>query len=228
MKVVHAMKNLIMRVHPIRLGRIYKIMLLSETEIFLFKTKIPFIFKDRHDLYEYIQKAFINNKAIDFLEFGVYKGESLNYWAKMNTNPDSRFFGFDSFLGLPEKWIKPLGSLPSGQFSLDGQIPNIEDNRVNLVKGWFQDTLQDFLRNYECDNKLKVLHFDADLYSSTLFALTKLDSHLANGDIIIFDEFSGGDEFKAFLDYTQAYMKKFDIVAASGPTYQQVAFVYIE
>jgi len=35
-------------------------------------------------------------------EFDVYKGESINFFAKKY--PNSRLFGFDSFQGLEENW----------------------------------------------------------------------------------------------------------------------------
>lgn len=37
-----------------------------------------------------------------YLEFGVYKGESLRYWARELKHPDSKLHGFDSFEGLPK------------------------------------------------------------------------------------------------------------------------------
>ena len=42
------------------------------------------------------------NWALSYLEFGVWRGESLELWSHINTNPASRFYGFDSFEGLPE------------------------------------------------------------------------------------------------------------------------------
>ncbi len=49
--------------------------------------------------------------AFDFFEFGVYRGDSLRTWCALNGNRDTRFFGFDSFRGLPAHW-KP--SRPEG------------------------------------------------------------------------------------------------------------------
>ncbi|MEA2981509.1 MAG: hypothetical protein QOF09_3332, partial [Alphaproteobacteria bacterium] len=36
------------------------------------------------------------------LEFGVYKGDSINHFAGLS--PDVTWYGFDSFEGLPEAW----------------------------------------------------------------------------------------------------------------------------
>jgi len=38
------------------------------------------------------------------LEFGVWQGESTRFFAGLNRSPSSRFYGFDSFEGLPEDW----------------------------------------------------------------------------------------------------------------------------
>lgn len=202
-------------------------MLLSEVGYFFKKNKIPIYCQDRYSLYKYIGNKFILERSIDFLEFGVYKGESFKYWVQMNNNPNSRFVGFDSFQGLPEKWDKVAKSLPEGFFNVDGHIPYVEDIRANFIKGWFQSTLEEFLETYNANDNLKIIHMDADLYSSTLFVLTKLDRYLVKGDIIIFDEFSSGDEYKAFLDYSSSYMRDVELISVSGPSYQQVAFIFL-
>ena len=41
---------------------------------------------------------------IQIIEFGVFTGNSLNYFSKLNINSKSKFFGFDSFEGLSDEW----------------------------------------------------------------------------------------------------------------------------
>src|ERR1700686_553567 len=43
----------------------------------------------------------IGDKQVLYLEFGVYQGDTMRYWCRHLTNPQSRLHGFDSFEGLP-------------------------------------------------------------------------------------------------------------------------------
>ncbi len=55
---------------------------------------------------------------------------------------------------------------------------------------------------------------DADLYTSTLFVLIKIDPILRKGDVLIFDDFLDPiGEFKAFFDYTSSCNKNFSLIA---------------
>lgn len=139
---------------------------------------------------------------VDLLEFGVFRGESMRYFAQRLQHPDSRFVGFDSFEGLPESWV---GYGP-GTFSTAGQVPCIDDSRVSFVKGWFQDTVPGFLHSSwsPAGNSRRVLiHFDADLFSSTLFLLTTLWHHIPSY-YFVFDEFMG-HELRAWCAFRDAY-----------------------
>ncbi|MGD0784513.1 MAG: hypothetical protein ABR969_01725 [Sedimentisphaerales bacterium] len=44
---------------------------------FLKKDKPVKLFKDRYELYKYLNNEVINKGCIDYLEFGVYKGDSI-------------------------------------------------------------------------------------------------------------------------------------------------------
>ncbi|MDX2231707.1 MAG: class I SAM-dependent methyltransferase [Leptolyngbyaceae cyanobacterium bins.349] len=180
-------------------------------------------FDNGYALYQHLNEVVLQNQPIDFLEFGVYNGYSLKIWLDLNQNQQSRFFGFDSFEGLPEDWKMFSRTLPKGTFDLGGQPPEIEDSRVQLVKGIFQQALPSFLENFRPQNRL-FIHCDADLYTSTLYVLTTLNSLMVPGTILLFDEFSSvTHEFRAFNDFTQSFMRNYRIVATCEPFYAQVA-----
>jgi predicted O-methyltransferase YrrM len=145
-----------------------------------------------------IQK--IKNSSGIILEFGVYKGESINYIA--SKLPEETIYGFDSFEGLPEFW---RDGLPLKSFKVENQNKlKIRDNVV-LLKGYFENTLPEFLKKN--DSMIKLMHIDSDLYSSakTIFNYTK--ERIQKGTIIIFDEFFNypgweNGEFLAFKEFT--------------------------
>lgn len=58
--------------------------------------------KDRNWLYRsVIEQEALDRCPINYLEFGVYRGDSLRLWLDGISHPDSRFVGFDTFTGLP-------------------------------------------------------------------------------------------------------------------------------
>lgn len=168
----------------------------------------------RTDLYQYLLSDHGLDRAVDYLEFGVYYGESLRWWAGRNQHPDARFYGFDTFTGLPEQWV----GLPEGTFSTGGQMPDFDDGRVSLVVGLFQETLADFLDNHALDRRM-VIHIDSDLYSAALYVLTMLAGRFKKGDVIIFDELGSGygvsHEFRALLDFESAYGFRYKLLGGA-------------
>ena len=90
-------------------------------------------------------------QRITLLEFGVFEAYSIKKFAELNSNCESQFFGFDSFEGLPEDWTSEK---KKGTFNLSGNVPDIGDERIKFVKGWFQNTLPLFLK----DNYLQNAH----------------------------------------------------------------------
>lgn len=145
----------------------------------------------------------LRDTPMDYLEFGVFEGRTLRWWSEINTHADTRFFGFDTYTGLPEDWDR--GGLKAGAFSTGEKTPDIDDPRMTYVAGTFQETLPGFLKTYTGDHR-RVFHLDADLYSSTLFVLLHIAPLLRPGDVLIFDEFHVYlDEFKALEEARQAY-----------------------
>lgn len=173
---------------------------------------------NRFAMYETVNGEVAGLGPIDLLEFGVSKGDSITFWANLNSNPQSRFFGFDSFEGLPETWNEQS----KGAFSTSGQLPDLHDHRVKFVKGLFQSTLREFLKTFTPSNPI-ILHIDSDLYSSALFVLTTLDELLIPGSVVMFDEFYDlRNEFDAWFDYSKAFYRNADGLAFTAG-YTQVA-----
>lgn len=187
---------------------------------------VPY-FQRRFDLYAYLSQFVLKGVAIDYLEFGVATGESIREWIRLNTHARSRFFGFDTFEGLPEAWKHVGGSVPKGTFSTNGQPPLVENEpRVKFVKGLFQDTIPGFAQAFQPRSQL-VLHMDADLHSSTLYVLASLNQLIGPGAIVLFDEFdSFDDEFRALDDFVSAFRKDYCVLGCSGKSYAQVAIQF--
>jgi O-methyltransferase len=181
------------------------------------------ILSDRLSLYRYIESDVLGRGQIDYLEFGVYEGESIRQWTELNRDSGSRFFGFDSFTGLPTDW----GRCRADRFDVKGRVPVIEDTRVSFIAGWFQDTLPPFLESFVPRGRI-VINSDSDLYSSTLFCLTKLDPLLIANSVLIFDEFySSLHEFRAVDDYCESYRRSMKPIALVNDVHGRVAFVVL-
>lgn len=167
----------------------------------------------REKLYEaVINQEGVGSSSIDYFEFGVCGGYSFNWWLQHNNNPDSGFYGFDTFEGLPEDF----GPFAKGSMAVALESLNINDPRASFYKGLFQDTLIPFLDEYK-NGKRKLIHMDADIFSATIFALSQLYKYLNDGDIILFDEFAvPKHEFMAFKIFSESFYLKYEVIAAAN------------
>jgi hypothetical protein len=163
----------------------------------------------RAELFDLVGKQVCNREVL-YLEFGVFEGAATRYWSKLLLNPNSKLHGFDSFEGLPESW---LPHRHKSYFSTHGAIPQIDDNRVEFFKGWFDETLS----KYKCPpHEVLVINLDADLYSSTICVLKALQTDIVPGTYIYFDEFNHRDhELKAFDEFINETGMKFSLVGAT-------------
>jgi hypothetical protein len=132
-------------------------------------------------------------------------------WLAGISNADSRFVGFDTFTGLPERW-RPTEQ--AGHFNANGIIPDTKDPRCSFEIGLFQDTLPHFVVHNDLSRRL-VVNLDADMFTSTLFVLTTLAPYFKSGDLIFFDEFSCPlDEFRAFDAFVRSFRVKYEVIGA--------------
>lgn len=174
-----------------------------------------FEYSKREKLFEHVISS-ENLSSIDYLEFGVSKGHSFRWWADKIKDANARFYGFDTFTGLPENW----GPFKAGDMSNGNEPPQMNDERCHFYQGLFQQTLLPFLANYQTD-KRKVIHMDADLYSATLYVLTLMTPYLKKGDIIFFDEFNVPlHEYKAFTEWSKSFYINYEVLGSVNNFYQ--------
>ena len=141
-------------------------------------------------------------------EFGVWMGNSFRYL--IDSFPAG--FGFDTFEGLPENWH----GLPPGTYSSFGQVPNILG--ADFITGEFRDTLPGFFG--EARPMAGLINFDADLYSSTMTALTHAAPVIDDRTVLIFDELIVNrnweqDEFRALREFCEANKLSYEVFAVS-------------
>ena len=87
-------------------------------------------------LHEFIYDSEGLTGPIDFYEFGVADGISFRWWIARNRNSESRFYGFDTFTGLPENF----GVMRKEDYDTKGEFPNVNnDPRCTFIPGLFQD-----------------------------------------------------------------------------------------
>ena len=139
----------------------------------------------------------------DYYEFGLFKGFSF-YWAYQTAADHDakslRFFGFDSFAGLPEVVDGPDATeddFYQGQYSCSyelvrSQLDNrgIDWSRAVLVKGYYSESLTDNLREQHAMGPVVIALIDCDLYASTVDVLRFLGPLIGDRSILIFDDWN--------------------------------------
>ncbi|WP_207513103.1 class I SAM-dependent methyltransferase [Longitalea luteola] len=173
-------------------------------------------YEKRYGLYKWvIEKENLQQQPINYLEFGVAQGHSFKWFLQQNTLVESRFYGFDTFTGLPEDY----GPYKKGHFDNKNEVPVINDSRGKFFQGLFQQTVPGFLKELNNNNR-NVIMLDADLYSATLYVLSTLAPFLKKGDIVFFDEFAvPTHEFKAYFDFVQSYYTNLELIGAANNYY---------
>lgn len=156
--------------------------------------------------FEFIFKS---ETAGAYCEFGVFQGVSLaravladSRWRKKTGKTYiERFFGFDSFEGLPQfttgDRLADYDVFQPGQFGNTSERTVLEHlashnaptERVTLIPGFYADSLQrpETLRLLG-SLPVAIAHIDCDLYSSAAECLDFLTGRLADGAVVLFDD----------------------------------------
>lgn len=142
----------------------------------------------------------------DYYEFGIYRGGA--FAAAQDVCRDlaigtTHFYGFDSFQGLPpvEGIDETGGFFYEGQFaaSKEAVVRNLSGkgvdwDRTTLIEGFFSDSLTQEAKDAHPFRQVAVALIDCDLYSSTQEVLAWLESYLADGSILLFDDWESFGE----------------------------------
>jgi O-methyltransferase len=144
----------------------------------------------------------------DFVEAGVWRGgAAILMRAVLAAYGDRtrRVWLADSFNGLPRPdperyphdtndryWESPLLRIPLDEVKRNFARYGLLDDRVRFLPGWFKDSLP----TAPIDT-IAVLRLDADMYESTIQALTSLYPKLAPGGYVIIDDYNALHNCKA-------------------------------
>jgi len=163
-------------------------------------------------------KALKGDAVGDYLEFGVFNGNSMSsmYKASHAMACSTRFFGFDAFEGLPANaeneddgvWKKGYYacSFDTMKTCLQGKGVNPDD--IHWIKGWYTETLtQDLVETHKLAN-LGLVFIDCDTYSSSKAVLDFIAPLLKSPAIVCFDDWKLNDldikgmgEYRAFNEF---------------------------
>ena len=168
---------------------------------------------------EYLHLADVKG---DYLEFGMWKGGSMiaayHLSKHFASHGDMRFYGFDSFQGLPTAIANPQendlflpGSFSAGFNEVKGNLVEggVDMSRVELIPGWYSDTLNQQTREKLQIKAAALVNVDCDLYESTVWVLEFVERYLRDGSIIIFDDWycfanrADMGEQKAFTEWLE-------------------------
>lgn len=149
----------------------------------------------------------------DLIEAGVYRGGSAIFMRgvlKACGDKERKVWVADSFQGLPDPdpGLNPAKLWGQGDMAVALEVVKdnfarygLLDDNVCFLKGFFSDTLPK-----APITKLAVLRIDADLYESTMDALSSLYPRLSVGGYVILDDYLNlADCRRAIDDYREAH-----------------------
>ena len=161
---------------------------------------------------------FSNHLLGDYVEFGVYKGDTLaqsvlqyqqfKTWLENQKNDKEKwrnkvalssplnknifFHGLDTFQGMPENnekfFVFDKGNFEASFDDVNKRLNSL-DEKVYLYKGLFTETANQ-LKNNLLDKKVSIVNIDCDIYSSTVDSLNIISDYLQVGSIILLDDYN--------------------------------------
>jgi hypothetical protein len=179
---------------------------------------------------QYAYNSFIEG---DVVEFGTAFGVTARVISRAmlvaeRARPKKTLHLFDSFVGLPDAtsdvdrnsfefrtgvWRAGICKLLTKDELFEQCAGIVGAERVKIHEGWFKDTVA----RIPPEQKFAFIHFDGDMYQSTIDAIGGLFARgaISNGAVICFDDWNCGQadpnfgERKAWSELTRTYDVKF-------------------
>ena len=162
--------------------------------------------------------------AGDYCEFGIFKGYAFWHAQRAAVGlglSQLRFFGFDSFAGLPtieqidrtdlDVFYRGQYSCSREQVTANLDSKGVDWSRTELIEGYFETSLTPEVKSEHGLDTVAVALIDCDLYSSTVEVLDFLDGILVDGCVLMFDDWNCFDrdddrgQRRAFREFLGAH-----------------------
>jgi O-methyltransferase len=132
----------------------------------------------------------------DYLEFGVSRGTSMAcvfHALQRSELHQVRLIGFDSFAGMPPEaetqgWRQGAYASTLRATRRYLREHDVDLRRLQLVEGWFKDTLKDATARKLALRKASLIMIDCDIYSASKQALRFSERFIVDTAMIIFDD----------------------------------------
>jgi O-methyltransferase len=153
-----------------------------------------------HSLYSALAYVFRHDIPGDFLECGVFMGGCVMMMAEMCKRHDHagtrRVFALDTFNGFPRvddlldvdvRTGEKMSNRPFNEFfdQSSGNMRSIGFDRLNIVRGDVLETIPALDLT-----KIAILRLDTDTYDTTRFELEQLYGRVAQGGVVIIDDYA--------------------------------------
>jgi hypothetical protein len=181
------------------------------------------------------------NRPVDgyYFEFGSFEANTMRMaFDCFHHLVDWHYVAFDSFEGLPEIgeidkqviWEKGKLKMTEQDFLRVCFRHGIPRDRLTTVKGFYDASLTQELKQRLLPRKAAVIYIDCDLYLSTVPVLRFIEDFLQPGTVIVFDDWNcfladpNRGERRAWREFREASPQlRFEPFVSKG---MQVSFIY--
>jgi hypothetical protein len=174
----------------------------------------------------------------DYLEFGVSRGASyacaFHAFQRAGVSR-ARLIGFDSFEGFPPEALRQ-GWYPGSAASTVATTrrylrkEGVPDEKIELVKGWFKDTLTPQTKAQLRLVKASIIMLDCDLYTSTRDALRFCEPLIRDHAVIFLDDWGVRSDIAEIgqKESFEEFLREFPAFSVKAlPSYSRVARAFL-